>query len=494
MTHRVRDADRSLGFGRSIEWQRLRVGVIGLGIAGSACADALLDRGAQVVVRDAADGEEPSRRGRILRAAGADVKLGSVELPAELDLLIVSPGVRPGADVIQAARAADVAIWGELELAWRLREPGAAPWLCVTGTNGKTTTTLMLASILASAGKTTAAVGNIGSSLVAAVTDAVPYDVLAVEVGAPQLPFVHSIAPLAVACLNLAGDHIDHFGSFEAYRAAKGRIFERVERARVVNADDPETLRLLSGPELGADMAMAHANPQTVAFTLGVPAGSMLGIADGMLIDRAFDVGRDGQGCELAAVADVHPAAPHNVANALAAAALARAYGVSAAAVRAGLRAYEPAGHRIARVATVAGVDYVDDSKATNGHAALTSLQAYESVVWVAGGLAKGQRFEDVVCAVRSRLRGAVLVGADRELIAEALARHAPQVPVMQVAATDTGAMKAVVDEAARLARPGDTVLLAPGCASWDMFTSYSQRGDAFAEAVKALADAASQG
>jgi UDP-N-acetylmuramoylalanine--D-glutamate ligase len=182
------------------------------------------------------------------------------------------------------------------------------------------------------------------------------------------------------------------------------------------------------------------------------------------------------------------PAAPHNVADALAAAALARSLGVPAAAVRDGLRAFRPDAHRISTVGTVRGVTWVDDSKATNSHAAAASLAAYDEVVWVAGGLAKGATFDDLVRGARERLRGAVLLGADRSLLAEALARHAPEVPVVEVADTDTGAMDVVVREAAALARPGQVVLLAPACASMDMFTSYAARGDAFAAAVDRLA------
>ncbi len=155
--------------------------------------------------------------------------------------------------------------------------------------------------------------------------------------------------------------------------------------------------------------------------------------------------------------------------------------------MREGLRSFEPAGHRIADVATVDGVRWVDDSKATNGHAAETSLLAYESVVWIAGGMAKGQEFDELVQRTRARMRGAVLLGVDRAKVREALARHAPEVTVIEVDRTDTGAMDDVVRAAAGIARPGDTVLLAPGCASWDMFRDYAHRGDAFADSVRRI-------
>jgi UDP-N-acetylmuramoylalanine--D-glutamate ligase len=188
----------------------------------------------------------------------------------------------------------------------------------------------------------------------------------------------------------------------------------------------------------------------------------------------------------LAELAAVRPPGEHHLANALAAAALARAYGVPPEAVRAGLAGYQPQPHRNALVAKVAGVTYVDDSKATNPHAALASLSAYPRVVWVAGGQLKGVAVDELVRAVAGRLAGAVLLGQDRAELARALARHAPQVPVVEVASTDDGAMGEVVRAATALAAPGDTVLLAPAAASWDMFSDYAQRGDAFAAAVRA--------
>jgi UDP-N-acetylmuramoylalanine--D-glutamate ligase len=217
----------------------------------------------------------------------------------------------------------------------------------------------------------------------------------------------------------------------------------------------------------------------------------MVGVVDDILVDRAFIAERQSSAAELCTIDDLASPAPHVVANALAAAALARAHGVPQAAVRDGLRGFRFDGHRIAHVAGVGGVAYVDDSKATNPHAARSSLLAYDSVVWIAGGLAKGAHFDELVEATRDRLRAVVLLGRDRDVIAEALARHAPDVPVILLAPgeTDTGhaAMERAVVAAQDLARPGDTVLLAPGCASMDMFDSYADRGDAFVAAVRGL-------
>jgi len=461
-------------------WSGLRVVVAGIGIAGFACADALLERGAQVTVVDDNDGADQRNRAQVLEVLGATVRLGDGRTLPDADLLVVSPGLPPSAAIIRAAEQQAMPIWGELEVAWRVRDPQGAPWLFVTGTNGKTTTTLMLASMLRAAGLRTDAVGNIGVSLVSAVLDPQPHDVLAVEVGAPQLPFVHTVSPYSAACLNLAEDHVDFFGSFDDYRAAKARVFERTQVACVYNSQDRATMRMVEEAEVIEGC-------RAIGFTLGIPGRSEVGVVEDILADRAFLEERQTHALELCTIQDVHPPVPHQIANALAAAALARSFGVPPAAVGKGLREFQPAAHRIADVGTVNGVLYVDDSKATNAHAADMSLRAYDSVVWIAGGLAKGQTFDDLVTRHARRLRAVVLLGADRHLIREALQRHAPDVPVVEVTGTDTGAMRDVVSAAADSAVAGDTVLLAPGCASWDMFTDYAQRGRTFAAAVAEL-------
>jgi UDP-N-acetylmuramoylalanine--D-glutamate ligase len=468
-------------FHRSSDWPSLNVTVVGIGIAGFAAADALSQLGARVTLVDTADGERQRERAEILETIGVRVLLGHAGVaPENTQVLIVSPGLRPSAPIITDAIDRGITVWGELELAWRLRHPEtAAAWLCVTGTNGKTTTTLMLESILRAAGYRTTSAGNIGNSLVDVVMHD-ELDVIAVEVGAPQLPFLHSMSPVASVCLNIADDHIDFFGSFDDYVAAKARVYRNTQEAAVYNTEDDATLRMVED----ADVVEGC---RAVGFTLGAPSVSMLGVVDDMLVDRAFVNDRADSAQELAAVTDVHPLAPHNVANALAAAALARAFGVPATAVRDGLRSFEPAAHRISTVGTVDGVAYIDDSKATNAHAAQTSLAAYDPIVWIAGGMAKGQEFDELVIGARDRLRGVVLLGVDRDAIGQALARHAPDVPVIIVESPETGAMVDVVARAAELAKPGDTVLLAPGCASWDMFLDYTDRGRQFAAAVSAL-------
>jgi UDP-N-acetylmuramoylalanine--D-glutamate ligase len=468
-------------FNRFSDWSAIHAVVAGIGVAGFACADQLVHLGARVTVVDAADGERQRERADVLGVVGATVRLGDGDtLPQEADVLVVSPGLPPSAPIILAAQTQGVPVWGELELAWRLRGENPAAWLMVTGTNGKTTTTLMLESILRAAGLRTASVGNIGVSLVDAVMDPNGFDVFAVEVGAPQLPFLHSASPVASVCLNLAADHVDLFGSYDAYRTAKARIYSNTQIAAVYNVQDPETEKMVEE----ADVVEGC---RAIGFTLGMPGRSMMGVVEDILVDRAFIENRADAALELGSVELVKPFAPHNVANALAAAALARAYGVPATAVAEGLTSFQAAGHRIATVADHDGIRWVDDSKATNCHAAQTSLLAYESVVWIAGGMAKGQEFDELVQLTGSRMRGVVLLGVDREKIREAFVRHAPDVPIAEVLRTDTGAMDDVVLAAAAMATAGDTVLLAPGCASWDMFRDYAHRGDAFADSINRL-------
>lgn len=453
-------------------WAGVRVCVAGLGVSGVPAARALLARRAAVTVVDDRDGEEERRSGAELARLGACVRLGETgHLPGDTEIVVTSPGWRPTAPLLAAAKAAGVPVIGEVELAWQLRPGSPAAWLAVTGTNGKTSTVRMLASMLCAAGARACAAGNVGTPLLDAVLAEPPWEVLAVELSSFQLHWSHSPRPLAAAVLNVAPDHLDWHGSVDTYAADKGRIFAPGTLA-VHNADDPVSTALAAGSE------------HRVPFTLEPPTAGQLGVARGMLRDRAF-----ADDVELAAVEDVVPAAPHNVANALAAAALARAYGVAPDAVRAGLRDFQPDPHRIATVATVGGVRYVDDSKATNPHAAAASLVACSHVVWIGGGQLKGADVEELITSSASRMRAAVLIGEDRAAIREAFARHAPNVPLVDIDRDDTGAMDNAVREAADLAQPGDTVLLAPAGASFDMFTSYSARGDAFAAAVRLLAE-----
>ncbi len=475
-----------------------RVCVAGLGVSGPPAAAVLARLGARVTVVDGRDDEERRRLAADLEHLGATVRLGErsaqgaallAEIaPRGLDLVVTSPGWRPDAPLLAAAAAAGIPVMGDVEFAWRLRPAlpggGRQEWLAVTGTNGKTTTVRMLACMLTAAGYRATAVGNVGTSVVDAVTAARPCPVLAVELSSFQLHWSSTLVPFAAVVLNVAGHHLDWHGDIDSYAADKGRIYAPGTVA-VCNADDARTRQLA---------AAATAPARVVAFRRDAPGSGELGVAGGFLVDRAFGDAESGDGAgdgvRLAAVSDVRPAAPHNVADALAAAALARAYGAAPEAIRAGLRAFQPEPHRISLVAQVRGVDYVDDSKATNPHAAAASLAAYPSVVWIAGGLFKGadSDVEALVDAAAPRLRGVVLLGVDRAKIRDALARHAPDIPVVEAIGTDTGVMDRVVAEAARLAVPGDTVLLAPAAQSFDIFRDYPARGDAFAAAVRSMA------
>ncbi|MFF7631787.1 UDP-N-acetylmuramoyl-L-alanine--D-glutamate ligase [Kitasatospora sp. NPDC008050] len=484
-------------------WAGLPVTVAGLGVSGISAARVLRELGAEVTVVDG--GDSPALRARAAEltapyTSGFQVRLGDGDtLPEGTRLVVTSPGWPPSSPLFAAADAAGVPVWGDVELAWRLRRPlpatgEPAPWLAVTGTNGKTTTVQMLASILTAAGKHTAAVGNVGVSVLDAVlagfddsaagSGEQPYDVLAVELSSYQLHWAPSLRPHSSAVLNLAPDHLDWHGSMAAYGADKGRIYQGNQVACVYNLADPATEELVREADV-------EEGCRAIGFGLDAPAISQFGVVDGLLVDRAFVPDRAKNAAEIGSVGDVEPPAPHNIANALAAAALARAYGVDAKAVREGLRAFRPDAHRIAFVAEVDGVRWIDDSKATNPHAAAASLAAYEPIVWIAGGLAKGATFDELAKGAAARLRAAVLIGEDRALIRAALARHAPDVPVIEAAEGQTGAvaMAEVVRTARGLARSGDTVLLAPACASMDMFTNYGERGDLFAEAVRGLTD-----
>ncbi|MBO9568384.1 MAG: UDP-N-acetylmuramoyl-L-alanine--D-glutamate ligase [Cellulomonas iranensis] len=463
--------------------------VAGLGVSGRAAAQVLADRGARVVTYDDRAPEADAHDVAVLVADGL----------AGADLVVASPGLPPHHALLVEARERDVPVWSEVELAWHVRVPrdggdGPAPWLAVTGTNGKTTTVGMLESILRAAGRRTLAVGNVGTPVVLAAVDPA-LDVLAVELSSFQLHHTSSMSAQAAAVLNVAPDHLDWHGSLEAYAADKGRIYEHAQVACVYDANQPVTERLVRDADV-VDGCVA------VGFTLGTPAVGQVGLVDDVLVDRGFARLRHTHAAELGTLADLAQLAgpggvvpPHVVRNALAAAALALAHGVEPAHVRDGLRAFAPGAHRIVTVGRVDDVAYVDDSKATNAHAASASLAAFEpgSVVWVAGGLAKGAEFDDLVRERRDRLRGVVLVGVDRAPLRDALARHAPDVPVFEVDAGDTEpVMDRAVTAARRLAAGAPegvpvTVLLAPACASMDQFASYAARGDAFAAAVHRL-------
>ncbi|HEX4701865.1 MAG TPA: UDP-N-acetylmuramoyl-L-alanine--D-glutamate ligase [Pseudonocardiaceae bacterium] len=444
--------------------------VTGAGVTGPPVAKELLAAGAVVTVTDAS-----ADRLRTIadELPGVRTAHDLHATPLDTELVVTAPGWRPDAPVLASAARTGVEVIGDVELAWRLCADLASPpvWLAVTGTNGKTTTVAMLTAMLRAAGVDAVACGNIGLPVVAAV--AAGYPVLAVELSSFQLYWAPSVRPAAGVLLNIAEDHLDWHGTLDAYAAAKSRVL--TGDVAIAGVDDDRVAALLA----------AAPAKRRIGLRAGEPGPGEFGVSGGRLVDRVFAAD-----ATLAAVADVRPPGPPGVFDALAAAALARCHGVAADAISAGLRAFEPAAHRGASVAEIDGVRYVDDSKATNPHAAAASLGAHKRVVWIAGGLLKGAGVDDLVAHAADRLAGVVLIGADREVIAAALARHAPDVPVRRVSGGDDGAMSVMssaVRAARAMAQPGDVVLLAPAAASQDMFVDYRQRGRAFADAVAAL-------
>ena len=475
----------------------LRILVTGFGVSGYAIADQTMQRGARVLVVDGADTPEIRERARILEVLGAEFRLGAEHTRAlpedrEIDLVVTSPGWRPDQPLLAAAAARGIPVWSEIELARRMQAADGPAWLGITGTNGKTTTVTMLESILRAAGLRAVACGNVGLPVIEAALDPEGFDVLALELSSFQLHWTEHLDCEAAVVLNVSADHLDWHGGAEEYARAKGRIFEGVRTACVYNTADETTLHLV-------EEADVVEGARAVGISLGAPGLSELGTIDGILVDRAFHPERRSSAAELATLADLahlgpQGAGPHVLLDGLGAAALARAHGVPAHAVRDGLRAYRMGAHRAQHLATVDGIGFVDDTKATHPAAAAASLQAAERVVWIAGGDVKGADLGPLVAAAADRLVGVVLLGLDPAPFTEALTRHAPEVPVRRIdpgetddVAARTRLMEDAVQAARSLAAAGDVVLLAPAAASIDQFRDYAERGDLFAAAVTRL-------
>lgn len=468
-------------FNRESDWSTLHVTVLGLGIAGYASADNLKFLGANVTALDEGTSPELEDKRGLLEFLDVTVHIGTpFSISAPCDLVIVSPGIHPGHQVINDAKNRGIPVWGELELAWRLRSADAADWLCITGTNGKTTTTLMLESMLRAQGLRSTAAGNIGHSLVEVVMDPAGYDVIAVEIGAPQLPFVYSIEPYSSACLNIAEDHLDIFGDFESYKATKARVYERTHHAAIYNAQDGETIKMVEDADV-------QEGCRAIGFTLETPTLSEVGVVDAFIADRAFVENRSTHALEICLVKDVQPDGIHNVQNALAAITLARSYGISPEAIKIGLANFQPAPHRVSLVRELDGVRYINDSKATNAHAAQTSILSFDNIIWIAGGDAKNQNFDELARKVSQYLKAVILIGRDQELLASAISKVAPTIPIHRIPALEISALVEAVQLARTIAKEDDVVLLAPACASWDMFENYAHRGAVFSKAVKEL-------
>lgn len=469
-------------------WSDIKVAVIGLGKTGFSVADTLSELGSNLFVLSESADEQTLD---ILDVLGVPVlldpnieKLCQALEEFDPELVVVSPGVVPSSALVQAAQRLDLEIWTDIDLAWRLRDrylPNQE-WLCITGTNGKTTTTEITEAMLVASGVRAVACGNIGKPILDCIRDPAAYEVLVVELSSFQLHYLNSIEPFSAAVLNVANDHLDWHGGFENYRLAKGRIYQNTKTACVYNLEDPTTESLV-------EQADVHEGARAIGFGLGTPARSNVGYVDDLLIDRAFLEERADKALEIASLTDMESfgvLTPHLLSNIAAATALARSFGVPPAACRKALREFRISPHRIELVGEVDGVRYINDSKATNAHAANASLSSFESVVWILGGLLKGVDISDLIGQFAPRLRGAVVIGADRVAIKQGFAELAPNVPVVEI--SDGGdVMQQAVEQASKLASSGDVVLLAPAAASMDQFANYQERGEKFSEAVKRL-------
>ena len=472
------------------DWKQLKVAVIGLGVTGFSVADTLAELGSEVLV--VAEKAEPEYLD-ILDVLGVshltgDAALGVPQTLVDLapDLVVTSPGVRPNSALMAWANAAGIPVWVDIDLAWRLRDKTAkvAKWVTITGTNGKTTTTQLAAAMLEAGGNRVAACGNIGVPILDCVRDPEGFDFLVVELSSFQLHYLDAIEPEASALLNLDLDHIDWHGSFDAYAATKGKIYQNTVTAAIYNRRDARTQELLENADV-VDGCRA------IGFSVGVPGPSDIGFSEDILCDRAFLDNRYHEALEVATfedIAEIGVVTPHLLANVAAATALARACGATPAEIRSAIRSFRLDKHRIELVAIHNGISWIDDSKATNPHATNASLESFEHVVWIVGGLLKGVDIAPLVQAHAARLRGAVVIGAERQVVLDALAAHAIDVPVIEISAEENAqVMTQAVLAASNLAAEGDTVLLAPSSASMDQFKDYADRGNQFAAAVHAL-------
>ncbi|BDZ50437.1 UDP-N-acetylmuramoylalanine--D-glutamate ligase [Frondihabitans sucicola] len=474
------------------DWKGLRVGVLGLGVTGFSVADTLCELGAEVLVVAPDDSSDAAR---LLPVIGARLVVQSdlTTPPAELidfdaDVIVVSPGFAPHHPLIVWASSTRAAVWGDVELAWRVRDKTGriAEWVLITGTNGKTTTTQLAAAMFAADERTVAACGNIGLPVLDAIREPDGFDVLVVELSSHQLHYLPiegpgALHPAASACLNVEDDHLEWHGGADAYRAAKGRVYANTRIACVYNRADATTQRLVHE----ADVIEGC---RAIGFGVDAPPVSDVGVVEGLLVDRAFLDDRRHRALELTTLETLESSgldAPHLVEDVLAAAALARALDVPPDAIHLAVAAFRADHHRSEVVATADGISWIDDSKATNPHAARASLLAAGPVVWIVGGLFKGVDVAPLVRDDTSAVKAAVFIGQDRQMLREAFRRHAPGIPVFEVDETDTErVMPQAVTLAAAIATAGDTVLLAPAAASFDQFADYGARGDAFARAV----------
>ena len=440
-----------------------------------------------------------SRAGRVL---GVDEKKPDADLHSfdqidwdNTDMVMTSPVFNPRTPFILEAQKRNIPVMSEVELAWQLRVNSnttgkPAQWIGITGTNGKTSTTEMTSEMLTACGLTAPAVGNIGKAVSHAAVDPAN-DVLCVELSSFQLHFTDSLALDCAAITNIADDHLDWHGGIDNYAADKAKVFHRVKKALVYNADDERVTRLAFAAETAEGC-------RKVGFTLSEPQDGQIGVKDGWIVDMSgIAGGKPGTPEQVAEVSEfthlTEPDGtvyPHLLADALTALALVLGLGADKEKAIASLKRFTPGGHRIQTVATATTQDggsirFVDDSKATNAHAAKASLNSFadKSVVWIAGGLAKGSRFERLVAEQAHTIKAAVIIGKDQQPILDAFAASAPDIPLTIIdPANNDVIMERAVDAAGEYAQSGDVVLMAPACASMDQFKSYADRGNQFAQ------------
>jgi UDP-N-acetylmuramoylalanine--D-glutamate ligase len=431
--------------------------VLGLGFSGEAAARHLLRLGATVTVSDATDDDVVRERAAAL--TGTTIRLGDADpsaAVADVDLVVASPGVPDRSPALEAAAAAGVPVWSEIELAYRLAR---SPIVGVTGTNGKTTVTRMLDAALSEAGFRATSAGNIGRPLIDAAVEDV--DVIVAELSSFQLRNIVAFRAPVGLVLNVAEDHLDWHGDFERYLAAKARLFENQRPDDVaIHHDDAASARAAS---VSRGRRFAFATSSVPEQGAGVDNDGWIVVPEGRVLDAKTMRARGA------------PA----LANAVAAAAGACAFGAAPGAVGRALATFEPLPHRMELVAEIAGVSYVNDSKATNPHAVLAALAGLERVVLIAGGRNKGLDLASIATAADAVL-SVVTIGESAADIERVFA--AAKVPVEHALTMDDA-----VARAAGAARAGDTVLLSPGCASFDMFADYKARGEAFRAAVERI-------
>ncbi len=456
----------------SSDFAQKKVLILGAGITGLACARSLAQRDSIITLVD--DAQPASDGFEVLSTSSVDVK--------DFDYVLVSPGWRESHPLIQNAREANIELINEIDLAWAIKEERypQQKWLGLTGTNGKTTTVEMAAATIRAGGVNAVACGNVGKTVIECVDSGENFDILVLELSSFQLHWLKRAEFIAVAILNIADDHTDWHGDFDSYAKAKISILDRAMTA-ILNGDDGEVLTRTT-----------HWNGRKVFYSLDTPGPGEIGVVEELLVDRAF-VADPQEASMIAELVEIKPTVPHNVSNALAAAGLARTVGIPHEAIRSGLTSFELGRHRIEVIAERDGITWIDDSKATNPHAAAASILSAFSVIWIAGGLAKGADVGALVARAHPRIKMAILIGTDRELIRQGFVEHAPQIPVVMIdpphdymrGGASNSLMEAIVATAASTATSGDTVLLAPACASMDQFISYADRGDRFAAAVR---------